>query len=366
MIPGSKDNAHLRNVDLLRGFAIILVFAFHTQEHLVEGYRISAPSSFGLEEGVSLNRILLNLVPSAFGWSGVDLFLLISGFLIHYGYLLKGEQSWLTFASKRFWRIYPPYVLVLVVFGLATGPFSLYQWLSHLTLTHNLFEFSFFGINPSFWSLALEAQLYLLYPVLILVRRSLGITRTVLALFVLSAFFVSYNAIEGPTDSVFKLSVFRMWVIWGLGALIAERHMNGEKLFKRHVLWLVLLCACIPLVYFSFMRPWLLRYAFMLFHAVLLEWALSKPSFDRDPSRHFLTRLVVGSLYVIGLSSYSFYLIHQPLLGFVHDTLPLAGINGMLVEVLVSFMLIALVSYILYRIIELPSVRLGRRTLRRR
>lgn len=366
MIHGSKDSAHLRNVDLLRGFAIILVFAFHTQEHLVKGYRISAPSSFGIEEGASLNRILLNLVPSAFGWSGVDLFLLISGFLIHYGYLLKGEQSWMTFASKRFWRIYPPYLLVLVVFGLVTGPFSLYQWLSHLTLTHNLFEFSFFGINPSFWSLALEAQLYLLYPVLIVIRRSLGITQTVLVLFVLSAFFVSYNALEGPTDSVFKLSVFRMWVIWGVGALIAERHKNGKKLFRRHVLWLVLLCLAIPLIYFSFMRPWLLRYAFMILHAVLLEWALSQASIDSDRSGHFLTRLVVGSLYVIGLSSYSFYLIHQPLLGIVHDKLPLSGINGMLIEVLVSFLVIAVVSFIMYRMIELPSVRFGRKTLHRR
>lgn len=66
-------------------------------------------------------HIILNLSPTAYGWIGVQLFLIISGFLIHLGFLSRNDSlNTSTFYSKRFWRIYPPYLIVLLIF-FATG-----------------------------------------------------------------------------------------------------------------------------------------------------------------------------------------------------------------------------------------------------
>ena len=104
------------------------------------------------------------------GWLGVDLFLIISGFATTRA-LFQGQSSTQTRPLRNYWRnrlarIYPLFLLSSVVFLLlidasaVTGPNSVLQILSHLTLTHGWFVQASGAINGVTWTLTLEMQLY--------------------------------------------------------------------------------------------------------------------------------------------------------------------------------------------------------------
>ena len=101
-----------------------------------------------------------------FGWTGVDLFFVLSGFLIGSQVLqslTKHDDSWLRkFYVRRLLRTLPPYFAVLAVYcGLASIRATAPPTLSFSLFTQN------FGIPPTFtasWSLCVEEQFYLLFP----------------------------------------------------------------------------------------------------------------------------------------------------------------------------------------------------------
>ncbi len=118
-----------------------------------------------------------SLAPAAkFGWMGVDLFFVLSGYLIGSQLLRplnRGERlSVPAFYRKRAYRILPAYVVVLVFYLMwdvrhgSTGMAPLWQF---LTFTQNLFykygtEYQFDHV----WSLCVEEHFYLLLPVMVL------------------------------------------------------------------------------------------------------------------------------------------------------------------------------------------------------
>ncbi len=273
--------AHLQSIDLLRALAILLVVLYHSQDFLFTKYMLQRDGLVGIPHDSSLKRILLTFSPSAYGWSGVDLFLLISGFLIHSNTIVKpGRPDWRSFFSKRFFRIYPPYLVALFFFGFFNGPYPLDQWVWHLSMLFNLNDGSFFTINPSFWSLALEMQLYAVYPILYWCRGRLGIDRTVMLIAGVSVLTTLWIHFAGPCGFSVRMSLPRLWILWALGAWVGERYVQDRTLFKHHGKLLVVLLILVPLVQFSVLREYLFRYQIMLIHAVLLEWVVvTKPTF---------------------------------------------------------------------------------------
>lgn len=116
-------------------------------------------------------------IPFDFGYLGVSLFLVVSGFCIHLSAarsMARGEMphsSWGAFWRRRFHRLYPPYVVIVAVMVLmlalrGTVP-AAKDVLLHIFLLHNLFGLAIgFGLgNPPLWSLGLEEQLYGLYAI---------------------------------------------------------------------------------------------------------------------------------------------------------------------------------------------------------
>jgi peptidoglycan/LPS O-acetylase OafA/YrhL len=159
---------HILLIDVLRGVAIAGVFLFHT---LAAAYgRYHFPWNGWFPQFQSVNSYLL-LWPFNFGYVGVAIFFVVSGFCIHLSYLSNQNQSWIFFFKKRILRIYPLYLLALLFFFV--GPIQMYplrsgtewwQFLSHVFAVHNFGSETYAGINPSFWSIAVEVQLYLIYP----------------------------------------------------------------------------------------------------------------------------------------------------------------------------------------------------------
>jgi peptidoglycan/LPS O-acetylase OafA/YrhL len=175
-----------KKIDVLKGISILLVFAYHALLTLQSQQRTHPSFSFssGILDVSSLSKKdwLIFISPYSYGFAGVQFFLLISGFLIHLSFLnsRKGFSVKVSF-WKRFWRIYPPYLFVLLFFVLffdsAQSLFDLQgikNIVYHLLLIHNLDSTTIFQYNSSFWSLALEVQLYLLYPLVLILREKIG------------------------------------------------------------------------------------------------------------------------------------------------------------------------------------------------
>src|SRR5471030_2932554 len=159
----TKTN-NLAPLDGLRGIAIMAVFVFHMAER-------------GAFRGVPLLHDFMLT-----GWLGVDLFFAISGFLITRSAinLLGGANYYRTFYANRARRILPAYFSVLVVLIVVFN--VLYRNSEYLgffnarvpclVLLCTNMETALtsianpFGVNH-FWSLAVEVQIYLFWPVMV-------------------------------------------------------------------------------------------------------------------------------------------------------------------------------------------------------
>ena len=150
---GDKEHNKLLGLDHLRAFAILYVILFHYQ-------------FFGHPAWVK--------TIAGFGWSGVDLFFVLSGFLISgqlFGTIAKGKQISLSeFFIKRFFRIIPPFLFVVILY--ASFP-ALREWghLSpiwrYLTFTLNFgLDLRKYGTFSHAWSLCVEEQFYFFLPLL--------------------------------------------------------------------------------------------------------------------------------------------------------------------------------------------------------
>ena len=106
-------------------------------------------------------------------WIGVDLFFVLSGFLIT-GILVDLKHKDLRgyfahFYERRARRILPPYVMLLVVVSLVFGTSWMVSWFLYLGLTNYVVLFPgtpFMPFNP-LWSLGVEEQFYLVWPFLV-------------------------------------------------------------------------------------------------------------------------------------------------------------------------------------------------------
>lgn len=158
---------HYPQLDGLRGWAIILVMAYH----------------FGLEHRAHANPgFLLDL--SQIGWAGVDVFFVLSGFLITTILVeTKNSTGYIkNFLARRFLRIWPLYYACLILFFIILPIFAttLPEGLESMRdkqiwfwtyLANWLFTLEG-GFNQTsggyFWSLAVEEQFYLVWPFVVL------------------------------------------------------------------------------------------------------------------------------------------------------------------------------------------------------
>jgi peptidoglycan/LPS O-acetylase OafA/YrhL len=350
---------HNEKLDVLRGVAILLVFSCHCLVVIFGEYDIYDFSPSGLWIDFSRfapGRVLLNMTPWAMGAHGVTLFLVISGFLIHWGFLKSGAAFRLSeFFNKRFWRIYPPYLVAVAVFGLSLGTGGVFSVLTHLTLTHNLFSRSIYTINPSFWSLGLEMQFYLLYPVLLLLRRWLGIDGATLAVAggtgLVLVLLLSFH-VRSP---VLWLSPPALWLVWVIGAWFGERFFLGQRVFTRSPGYLVgfyvlLTLSKLTLVY------WVLgRVLFGLFFVCLMDWYLHRKA-PTSGAGKVLTSLTAR----VGLYSYSIYLFHQPFLANVILFLSFGQKSKPVLAGALAFGIMFVIAHFTYHWLELPAIRWGK------
>ncbi len=361
------EKPHFARIDGLRGVAILAVFLFHyslTIHQRDAGVAKAAQLPNGLES-------ILNI--HALGFLGVQLFFVISGFCIHHSFLswrrrnpsVSIHRFFPEFFHRRFWRIIPSYLVALfTVYLMKTPrPFSsgaMLDLLPHVGLLNTLFAKDFFSINPSFWSVAVEWQLYVAYPLVLWLFIRFGALGGFIAATLVS---VMFRFVAPLLDAPFYIQnlPFKWWYDWSIGALIAANWAGQRRLFPTGRLFGLGFAAVVFLTV-TYSTTASLRWAVPpLFFAYVVEVSV----FSRQPLGK------ISSLFgVLGLCSYSFYLWHQPL---THLAVSLYAAQdwtsgpvmiwvGLCASLLIAFTAWSLIAY---RWIELPSVEAGQWLIRR-
>jgi peptidoglycan/LPS O-acetylase OafA/YrhL len=227
---------NIRALDGVRGLAIILVM-FHHFEGRVPACNIVIRS--------------IKLIFS-FGWVGVDLFFALSGFLIT-GILLDTRQAdnyFEAFYARRVLRIFPLYYSVLIVILVAAAlrhprphdaPLVADQKLYFVYLTNwlVLWKGKWGGILGHFWSLAVEEQFYLIWPLCVWLLASRKLAKLAVAgsivAFSIRIFWIAHT---GPDQAIVMATVTRMdsLLCGALGAILF-REAEALNFVRRWLPW---------------------------------------------------------------------------------------------------------------------------------
>lgn len=351
---------HIRELDGVRGIAALMVFFHHAfyADLDLSAWHGSVPWFMQL---------------ASFGESGVDLFFVLSGFLIT-SLLIQDRKSpryYQDFYWKRALRILPLYFVCLAFMAIlhrSLGTFLLGAvFLANVT---NLFHVAPVG---AFWSLAIEEQFYLLWPTLIRKGKLENLVRWALLLAVVPILLRIGGALVDHHN--YRLTFLRCDGL-ALGALLAYRHRTlpeSDKSRQREV-WvsgLLVFCGAGLLSASSFVLGHLHRHADAWADAawqtavtfIAAAVVTMVVNYAGAPVLAFLRSRV---LVFFGLISYAFYLLHGgPLTLFDrHFGPPAPGRMGALFgRALFALALSIVLSLISRYALELPALSLRKYVL---
>jgi peptidoglycan/LPS O-acetylase OafA/YrhL len=335
----------IEGLDLLRGLASLAVCWFHLTR-----FHYNTPDQ----------RVFHRLRETGdYGWLGVEVFFVISGFVIPYS-LYRGRyrvRDFFMYLARRIVRLDPPYLaaiaLILVlawVSSLKSGrPFEIegepVGWARMLLHVGYLNIFTRYAwLNPSFWTLAIEMQYYLLMGLLfpLLIARTLAIRLGTVAAMVASSVLAAPRVL--PTAEPFTTFIPGFLCLFLLGILTFQFRVGLIRLAEYVVAMLAIAAASIVTV-----GP-LASLAGLGAIAVILAYSGQLSIVPR-----FLARI-----------SYSLYLLHWPL---GHYTLSVVGMKYVRAEsdaarifVLLLSLAVCLASaYLLYVVVERPAVHWSKR-----
>lgn len=300
------------------------------------------------------------------GAHGVDVFIVMSGFVLGLAAFRAGRSLRVdNFLARRAVRLAPPYYVALAAAAvLAMSPIA--QWFvpEPATATDVAWHVFFLqtwnpdrlgSINGSLWSVALEAQLYLVFPLIVLAIRRWGVA-PVAALAVGLTLVMSTTSVQGPiwealTDE-HNLPVRLVQFVAGVAC--AHLFVSGRVPSAR-ALWMVAALGGLVALAWSTaaVEP-----------GRVLAWTIPSAALVLLVASTHGHALASTPLERWGLASYSFYVVHQPMILILgplirpHVTSDLLALG---VGLLVVLPLTAVAAWVLYVLVERPAHEYGRR-----
>jgi peptidoglycan/LPS O-acetylase OafA/YrhL len=355
----AKSAIHLPELDGIRGLAILMVFLSHTT------------TSIGVFPDTAFGGFIYSVLK--LGWSGVDLFFVLSGFLItgiliDQRMLLDGEPGryFGHFYARRALRIFPLYyaslLIVFVMAPLVTGSAPDFRNLIiHGFYLQNIVEGYPMALSH-FWSLAVEEHFYLILPLVIYWVRPSQLAWVLWGGVILAI--CARITLEGSALNVYRFSLTRFDSLL-MGSLLALEYRSTRGLQKNSVAFLAASALVLVVLIVSVgdtsnqtTAHRLIGYSlFGLFYISLIRQVIASDDHTKWKS-FFKTRF----LRWCGKLSYCVYVVHWPVLLVLTKIMPkgmgwpLAALTCTLLTGLASF-LIAAVSW---RWFESPILSLRR------
>lgn len=284
--------------------------------------------------------------PWIMGQTGVDLFFVLSGFLITTILLLVPTRDWCevrTFYLRRTLRIFPlyyGYLSAAALFGFVSS-FWFWVYLQNIPLALGMPV-----VGPGhFWSLAVEEQFYLLWPFLVFFLPRQWLTRTLWAIVAMAVFF---RVLIVPFHiGSYILVTFSRFDGLAAGALLASYYQRG--LLQRYRLGLLLLAV------FSAVAIWL---QWWMFHAQGAVWVqVTKFSLATSFYAAIVGYLIISGpipanrllrlrpLRFVGKVSYGLYVFHPIVFSYVLPRVNRLPISVQLVACFGGTFLVAVLSW---------------------
>lgn len=337
---------HLPHLDGIRGWAILLVLLYHC---------------------------FSSLKVTVICWVGVDLFFVLSGFLIT-GILLESKTEkfyFRNFIIRRSLRIFPLYYIFILLFFFLIpwivpgifGDISYYQNnIGWFILYLQNWLYSFDGFPKSFmfhhlWSLAIEEQFYLVWPFFVYVFSGKNIIRLSVLLILLANFFRffagSFTGLIFPYEYVNTFSRIDALL---LGALVAVLFRYYSDFLKRISLPVLIICAIVLTAYVAGVRNlnfWKYQPVYTvigLFFASLLSVSLT----DSRAGKKLVVFFSKRPFVFFGKYSYGLYIYHYPIfLSLMLHILPV--LKQKLPQSILAEILIGTISILISLVISLLS-----------
>ena len=356
-------SSYRSEIDGLRAFAVLSVVAFHAFPSWLKG-----------------------------GFIGVDVFFVISGFLITshiFENLDKGQFSFTDFFGRRIRRIFPALILVMVS-SLAFGWFALladeYTQLGKHVTSGVVFITNFILVDESgyfdnaaetkpmlhLWSLAVEEQFYIVWPFALWLawKRKFNLLTITILVSVVS-FYLNLRFVKSHPTATFFWPVGRFWELLS-GSILAWLLLYKSALLSLFKLWVDKFL--VRIIYskeveadgsttsnlMSFFGLLLLAYGVILINESLSfpsKWALipvlGAVLIIASGSKAWLNRIFLMNPIAVwfGLISYPLYLWHWPILSFlqiVEGEVPHR--DGRIIAVLLAIFL----AWLTYKFVETP------------
>ncbi|MFG2425392.1 acyltransferase family protein [Streptomyces sp. NPDC048448] len=346
----------MHGLDGLRGLAALYVVLFHCWLYTFPGYpNSSAPPWL---DGLMYGRL------------AVVFFLVLSGFSLAISPARHGWRSVgvAQFLRRRAWRILPPYwaalamsliFSTLLVPASHNGPPSGASILVYGLVAQDMFTAP--TPNGAFWSIGVEAELYLLFPLLLFLRRRLSsvalvacVTLPVIARGLMAA---GASPVEGDNWLAPHLApVFAAGVI-GAGIVIAS-----DRIQRLPWGWFAVLAA-LPVLSLGIIQgsAWMVNHYFWVDLAIAPAMSMLLAAVATGRPALLVRLLTTRPIRSLGSFSYSLYLIHLPIVMVVirrvapHFVSP--GLPTFWLTLIVALPLTVFMAWLFSRIFEIPFKR---------
>ncbi len=338
-------------IDGLRALAVYAVIIFHLELCFFSNYSLSG------------------------GFIGVDIFFVISGFLISSIILTEIENkkfTLLNFYNRRARRILPIFFLISIISSLLSFffllPGDLIEYskslLSSLYFSSNFFFwkttgyfFSDNNLKPLIhtWSLSVEEQFYVIFPICLLICfrffERLFIWLLIL-IFVISLIIAHIESSQGSSGSFFLLPTRAWELISGIFCtlFIKNRNHTSSMLIANSLSFFGLILVLGSIIFFNenFSHPGLITVIPVLGTMLILIFCNSAT---------FVYKILANKILVFnGLISYSLYMWHQPLIAFSNYYQDKISLNFQISLLIIIFFL----SVLSWKFIEQPVRQRGK------
>ena len=312
-----------------------------------------------------LSVITYHIIPEMLpgGWLGVDMFFFISGYLISNKIIVdlnNGEFKFKDFYKKRIKRILPALFSVLIF----TVPFAyillppkdLYLYMNSF-VSSILFYSNFFFQNLDFynspnskffpllhmWSLSIEEQYYIFFPIFLFLIYKLRKRYLFSFLIILTLFSIFLNVIDFGNIMFYQLH-FRIWEFF-IGVIFTFTNKNFK--FSKNTKIIGLSIMIFSLISFNDSMINIFYTKFICLLGMFLYLSKTKITYKIEAVSQ------IKIFQYIGLISYSLYLFHQPI--FVFLRIFESKVSELNFYVLpLSFLFLFFISHLNWKFIELP------------